>query len=299
MKLLRLAILATVLFSMNNARAATLTESPGFIAQGGTVTATWSGVAAPSNRDWIGLYKPSEPDASTNFIDWIYDNSCNRAGNNSVLAAGSCNFLIPNSLANGTYELRLYANNSYILLAKSGTFSVAPARYVDNGDGTISDTQTGLMWEKKLAADDVGGNCTNATQANRSIRCVNNTYQWSSTGTLNDGSLFTNFLAGMTLGTSANGVTVTNNCLAGHCDWRIPNIAELRTILLAACPAGPGGPDVCIDPIFGPTQANFYWSSTTDQSFAGGAWSVIFNGSGVFGSTKDNVFYVRAVRGDR
>ncbi len=31
----------------------------------------------------------------------------------------------------------------------------APTRFVDNGDGTICDHQTGLMWEKKDAADGV------------------------------------------------------------------------------------------------------------------------------------------------
>ena len=35
-----------------------------------------------------------------------------------------------------------------------------PSRFVDNGNGTISDNQTGLVWEKKLAADgSQGGNC--------------------------------------------------------------------------------------------------------------------------------------------
>jgi hypothetical protein len=33
-------------------------------------------------------------------------------------------------------------------------------RFVDNGDGTITDNLTGLMWERKLAADGSdGGNC--------------------------------------------------------------------------------------------------------------------------------------------
>jgi len=46
---------------------------------------------------------------------------------------------------------------------------------------------------------------------------------------------------------------------------RAPNIAELRTILLSQYPCRT---NPCIDPIFGPTQA-FYWSSTTLANFPG------------------------------
>ena len=34
--------------------------------------------------------------------------------------------------------------------------------YVDNGDGTVTDNETGLMWEQKLASSDAA--CTSATQ---------------------------------------------------------------------------------------------------------------------------------------
>ena len=43
-------------------------------------------------------------------------------------------------------------------------------RFVDKGDGTICDSATGLMWEKKLA-------CAEATNP----RCVDNLYGWSAT----------------------------------------------------------------------------------------------------------------------
>src|SRR5262245_36534894 len=62
-----------------------------------------------------------------------------------------------------------------------------PPRFVDNGNGTVTDRQTGLMWEKK-------------TDGN-----VNATYTWSSTGTAPDGTLFTSFLATMNCEVSADG----------------------------------------------------------------------------------------------
>src|SRR4029450_2139096 len=48
----------------------TLTASPTSIAPGGTLTATWSGIASPSSTDWIGLYQPGA--ANTAFIDFVY-----------------------------------------------------------------------------------------------------------------------------------------------------------------------------------------------------------------------------------
>jgi hypothetical protein len=80
------------------------------------------------------------------------------------------------------------------------TVTPIPSRFVDNGDGTITDTQTGLMWEKK--------------SYDGSIHDVTNYYTWSSTvgGTAMDGTVFTVFLAGLN----------TPPCFAGYCDWRLP-----------------------------------------------------------------------------
>lgn len=296
MRLLRLAMLATLLFTFSNAGAATLTETPANIAQGGTVTATWSAIAAPTNRDWIGLYTPAG--ANTAFIDWLYTNSCNKTGNNSVLAAGSCPFLIPNSLANGTYQLRLFSNNSYNLLATSNNFSVAPippARFVDNGDGTISDLQTGLMWEKKAGTFGTPVVCSLPTDCPNPHN-VNNVYTWATTTPKPAGMLFTDFLASINGADGASSDAQTQD-RKNYSDWRIPTVAELQGILLASCP---GGANPCIDPIFGPVARNLYWSSTSDASIPGNAWAVHFGDGGVNLQSKASVnSYARAVRGGR
>ena len=158
---------------------------------------------------------------------------------------------------------------------------VTTARYVDNGDGTVTDTQTGLMWEQKVAGSGFPHG-------------VDLLFKWSSTGTDPDGGAFTSFLGALNNCTSADGSSVTGG-FASHCDWRLPSIVELQTILLAPFPCGTSP---CIDPIFGPTAASNYWSSTTVAGFPADAWFVDFeNDGGVFPGFKPGTGFVRAVRG--
>jgi hypothetical protein len=161
---------------------------------------------------------------------------------------------------------------------------------VANGDGTLTDNHTGLMWEIQTST------CSGE------VTCYMNQYTWTSTGTLADGTLFTGLIAGLNGGdyySPSAGQDVTSsvgNCFANHCDWRIPTIAELQNILLAPFPCGTSP---CIDPAFGPTQASYYWSSS---GLAGGhgpgfAWGVYFGIGNVGNFGESNAFYARAVRG--
>jgi hypothetical protein len=165
----------------------------------------------------------------------------------------------------------------------SGCFAT---RFTDNGDGTITDHQTGLMWEQ--ATGTVGTTLTSPP-----VTDVNNTYTWSSTGTAPDGTAFTSFL-----GTLNNGAALFNNghpspitgCFANHCDWRMPSIVELQGIVNAS-------DSPTIDPIFGPTQSGHYWSATTLATDASSAWGVDFSIAGLSADPKAGVNdYVRAVR---
>ncbi len=166
--------------------------------------------------------------------------------------------------------------------------SNAPTRFVDNGDGTICDRDTGLMWEMKDASD--------GTQDLANPRDVDNRYQWSSTGTAPDGRAFTTYL------TRLNGeVAAGRNSeqLGGHSDWRLPTLQELQSILDCSY----GSP--CIDPIFGPTAADGYWSSTSQESqFINtnglfDAWPVFFDNGAVYFDNKSGAKRARAVRGGR
>ncbi len=102
----------------DSATGPTLTASPGAVAPGGTVTATWSGIASPSPTDWVGLYLPGTAD--TSYLAWIYV-SCSQSPG-SARASGSCPFSLP--VGAGIYELRLLANDAYTRLAASNALNV-------------------------------------------------------------------------------------------------------------------------------------------------------------------------------
>ena len=98
----------------------TLAASPVSVPSGGTVTATWSGIASPTATDWIGLYQPGA--GNTSFIAWIYVSCSQTPG--SPQAAGSCSFVLPGSLLPGSYELRLLANDGFTVIVTSNAFTV-------------------------------------------------------------------------------------------------------------------------------------------------------------------------------
>ena len=143
-------------------------------------------------------------------------------------------------------------------------------RYRDNGDGTVTDYDTGLMWEQKTVG--FGGICFFVPLGEIS-HCVNDTFTWA------DAQSFVNSLNGST----ADG-RILANVFAGHADWRLPTIVELRTILLEPYPCATSP---CIDSIFGPT-ANNYWSATTSASHPQNAW-VINPLDGFVGGISDKV----------
>jgi hypothetical protein len=136
--------------------------------------------------------------------------------------------------------LRKYAESWGALQAKfSGTGATCDApRYVDNGDGTVTDNLTALRWEKKT---DDGG-----------VHDKDNLYVWSTNSSDPNGTVFDTFLATLNSG----------GCFAGHCDWRLPTHLELQTIILAPppCPVSP-----CIDAVFGPTEDAAHYQSGTDS----------------------------------
>ena len=172
-----------------------------------------------------------------------------------------------------------------VAVVYQGTWTCRSAlpHYVDNGDGTVTDSKAGLMWEKKTTT------CTGE------ITCVQDFYTWSTTNANPDGTLYTTFLPAM------NGQLLfggSQTCFAGYCDWRIPTINELRSLVTVGFPNCTSG--LCIDPILGPIQPGAdYWSSTLLANDPQSAWSVRFSNGATSSRNLGNLVFARAVRGGR
>jgi hypothetical protein len=181
-------------------------------------------------------------------------------------------------------------------------------RYVDNGDGTVNDLNTGLQWEKKTGT--VGTNIDCSTVTCSDPHDVRNTYPLCSgtypycanTNGVPDGAAYTDFLGKLNNGASTDGGASTpiTGCFAGHCDWRLPTIVELQGLFDATQGFCNGGHSACIDPAFGPTTTSFHWSATTTAGSPTSAYDqCFFVDCGVSGDFHDKRVpsYVRAVRG--
>jgi hypothetical protein len=139
-------------------------------------------------------------------------------------------------------------------------------RFIDNGDGTITDTTTNLLWEKKTGNVDYGRRPITDRPLGRrcpgdpgcaDVHDVNNLYTWGNNlDRPPSGGAFTDFLDSLN-GRSTNATTVTpDSCFARRCSWRLPSVEELQGISTFPCARL-----VCIDPIFGSTFPSYYWSA--------------------------------------
>ena len=150
-------------------------------------------------------------------------------------------------------------------------------RWLDDGDGTATDLSTGLQWE--LKTDD------------GSVHDRDNVYTWSSAidGRTPNGTAFTEFLHELDGGLTPDGVATP--CFAGKCDWRLPEIDELRGLISVPYP------DCTVVPcttIIGPTAPTFYWTRThlsTEYT------RTVSFGNGIYGNANNGLsLAVRAVR---
>lgn len=125
--------------------------------------------------------------------------------------------------------------------------STPTAQFSDHNDGTVTDTQTGLMW--KRCSEGQAWDAVNATCANEA-----GSYTWQAALRL--------------------AATVNSTGFAGHTDWRVPNVKELRSITERQCFA-PG----INATVFPATPTAFYWSSSPSTSNPSFAWTIGFGQS--------------------
>ena len=140
------------------------------------------------------------------------------------------------------------------------------AAFTDNGDGTITDTSTGLVWDKCSRGQvwdntTPPGTCTGAAS----------THSWA---------------AALAEATVANAASHR-----GQAGWRLPNRTELESLVKidAHSPA-------IDDTYFPATPSNWYWTSTTYAPGPADAWFVNFGNGLPNASYKAGAYRVRLVR---
>src|SRR5438874_1139628 len=69
-------------------------------------------------KDWVGVWATGQPDSATTRIVSKYTGGG---------ASGSVSMTIPGGTAAGTYEIRLFANDSWTRLAVSNSFTITAA----------------------------------------------------------------------------------------------------------------------------------------------------------------------------
>lgn len=193
----------------------------------------------------------------------------------------------------------------------------ATTRFVDHGDGTLTDQATTLMWELKLG-DGLS-------------RDVDNTHPWAGMCSGGAGPCQPTADAAALCPVDAEGVpnlgcqvcpvgqtcnvtdgqggsdtifsyvdSLNDTSFGGHSDWRVPSRGELATILAepAFCSFGPP----CISTEFnqGPsafTAAAGYWAATTLADVPQVAYNLSFFSGTIVTAIKSAPQRIRAVRG--
>jgi len=142
------------------------------------------------------------------------------------------------------------------------TKTTPTSQFKIHGDGTVTDTETGLMW-KKCIEGVLGHDCTtgNATS-----------FQWDKA-----------LQIGETLNVSGG--------YAGHTNWRLPNIKELTSIVEYAC----WFPAINLSVFPNTTKNDVVWSGSPSNA-TNYSWSILFYNGGIVHTYRAENRSVRLVR---
>ena len=133
-------------------------------------------------------------------------------------------------------------------------------RFMNNGDGTVTDNLTGLIWTQNAGTPTVGS-------------CAGGYKTWQ-------GAL--------------DYVTCLNSMnYLGHSDWRLPNVNELESLINAD---EPNSATWLTDQGFIGVQSYIYWSSSSNAGSTGYAWIVSMWYGYVYGGNRTYGGYVWPVR---
>jgi hypothetical protein len=157
----------------------------------------------------------------------------------------------------------IITQNAFASCSSGENSSNVMQSYIDNNNGTVTDKKTGLMWQKCSVGEDIKNNT-----------CVG-------------------IIDGFTFDETEKVVQQVNageNNL-GHNDWRLPSIAELRTLLDESCSSP------TLNAAIFPTTLNWFWSSSTNKGSKEQSVRVInFTNGMETRSSKNILTYIKLVR---
>ena len=241
-------------------------EAPKLTITGTTVSLSWTTVAGATGYTLYYAPAPYTGPASVKNIPMGTQTSMSGS-----LLDGDAFYVAVQ--ANNSVGSSGYSNIEYINIGNATyggctcTGTLYDDRWCDNGNGTVTDLTTCLVWLKDASW---GGQY----------------------------AFWVNRMDGMNAHDRAtqlkNGVGgLTDGSVEG--DWRLPTKTELDGLVNGTpplrCKFGP-----CALYAFTGVQSNYYWSSTTHEFFPYHAWSVYMSLGLVYYATKGTNFYVWPVR---
>ncbi len=146
--------------------------------------------------------------------------------------------------------------------------SAPTARFIDNGDGTVTDTSTHMMWMRCSMGQAWTGSACDGPPASMSWQAAQD--------------------AAASLDKQGG--------YAKHGDWRMPRIPELANIIERQC----AGPRTNIA-VFPNTPAGFYWTASErlGKGNENEAYVLSFGPEGTAGDPKAEAHFVRLVRAEK
>ena len=179
-----------------------------------------------------------------------------------------------------TKPLPLVSKKSHLVSLPQKTEILMADRYMDNGDGTVTDVETGLQWMRfSLGQEWKGGTCVGEAK----------TYTWKDA---------------LNAAVALN----RNGGYAGHGDWRLPTKDELLSQVYCSS----GKPNTWNDTgrpcegdfdqptihqqAFPNTPSSYFWSASAYAGYSDYAWYVFFDDGYADDDFKSNAFQVRLVR---